>query len=236
MPLLKSKKDRIASASESPNILDEVIRGAGMKSLEMLQGSQKDPLVASGPMDNGQPTFVASSGGEAMPGYGAKLSDVNQGFKKQGVSLNKGSKLNSVVSAGQELGRGLIEGALGMPNKGKSNIPFYAGRLPGDVLRTRLSLQTAGEATQQNITNQGTPLASSSVGPETFQLLQGELAAIPQETLANPAKYMPEYRKLIMKYPGAQSFLDSYFGLKRNYDYNVSNSLPTGKYNLPGAE
>lgn len=74
-------------------------------------------------------------------------------------SASKGSLLASLVKSGKELGRGLLEGALGMPESvpgSSASIPYNVGQLPGTLMRNKMGVPTSGEATKSAMTIPGT--------------------------------------------------------------------------------
>jgi hypothetical protein len=121
--------------------------GASLENLNLSPGIPENTLSNELPGNN---PLLSKMG---LPGI--SLADSTSNIEeaaseaKPSVGTEKGSALKSIIESGKTIGHGLIEGILGIPETGEQGIGFYLGRLPGDIVRTRIGLETAGQASKQ---------------------------------------------------------------------------------------
>jgi hypothetical protein len=114
---------------------------------------------------------VPGPGGMPIKGAGEALpSSIPQQYQQYGrpqrpmpgaMPPSQPGIWSKIAQGAGQAGKGMLEGTLGMPQTGKS-IPYYAGKMPGDIVRSRIGVPTAGKERYnqmvQQYYEQGTPI------------------------------------------------------------------------------
>ena len=242
--IIKKKKLEDILASDKGNvdsILSAQIAKEAGKAIGQTIGKRLSTEIKKSP-ELGETAVVPGPGGGFLAGEG-EFSPGAGTTLKNAVTANPSSPAPGIFA-------GLKEGGLGMPQSNVGQFPgqegrttaYYAGKMLGDVVRSKIGINTAGEESKLAMVTPGTPQYQEALSGKntlsqmdtgSYNLLQQELATIPEADLVGP-NAMQKYRELLLKYPAAKSFLNEYFGFTRNYTYNFPQGAPAGKYNLGG--
>lgn len=199
--------------------LEEVIRkiaeGAGQSALSViLPGGLKNAVMGQGsPTAAGispassignsltpfQPAFAAEPGSrlnQTATATAESPAPKGQVSKEQTQPKGKG-KFSFLGDAMSQLGSGLVEGALGMPSSSQS-IAAAVGRLPGDVIRTKIGLQTSGEARKEE---RGFKIAEANARLSRV----GKLSQEQYDTLGQEISLAPVWIKNILSSPAVMA-------------------------------
>lgn len=189
---LGAKKKELEKAFSSQGMMENIAKGAGETALKMFLSQAQDNSPEPAAPDT---TALAQGAAAGMENKAPKKELSTTETSSKDMSSPKGSVLKSLMKSGVELGRGLIEGALGMPESvpgSSSSIPYTVGKLPGDLVRTKVGLPTS---TQSTVTRHSLQPAVGELTPEAYTQLSDEVARAPiviKKLMSDP-KLMAQY-------------------------------------------